>query len=66
MPSLALNTDQNPTANPDDTGYGQVVPTTSVDQYAATLAGWFGIGAADLATIFPNLGRFATANLGFV
>lgn len=66
MPSLALNTNQNPNANPDDTGYGQIVPTTSVDQYAATLASWFGVGASDLATIFPNLGRFATANLGFV
>ncbi|HZT56258.1 MAG TPA: DUF1501 domain-containing protein, partial [Burkholderiaceae bacterium] len=66
LPSLALNTDVNPNANPDDTGYGQIVPTTSVDQYAATLASWFGVGAADLATIFPNLGRFATANLGFV
>jgi uncharacterized protein (DUF1501 family) len=66
MPSLALNTDANPNANPDDTGYGQIVPTTSVDQYAATLASWFGVGASDVATIFPNLGRFTTGNLGFV
>jgi len=60
MPSLV------PTANPDDTGYGQIIPTTSVDQYAATLATWLGVGASDLATIFPNLGRFSTSNLGFV
>ena len=60
MPSLV------PTANPDDTGYGQIIPTTSVDQYAATLASWLGVGASDLATIFPNLGRFSTSNLGFV
>jgi len=60
MPSLV------PTGNPDDTGYGQIIPTTSVDQYAATLATWLGVGASDLATIFPNLGRFSTSNLGFV
>lgn len=66
MPSLVPNTNAQPTANPDDTGYGQIVPTTSVDQYSATLASWFGVGASDLATLFPNLGRFSTANLGFI
>jgi uncharacterized protein (DUF1501 family) len=51
---------------PDDTGSGGLwIPTTSVDQYAATLAAWFGAGS-DLNTIFPNLGRFAAANLGFI
>jgi uncharacterized protein (DUF1501 family) len=61
MPSLALSAD-----NPNDAGYGQIIPTTSVDQYSATLASWFGLGASDLALLFPNLGNFSTRNLGFV
>jgi len=60
MPSLAEN------GNPDDTGYGQIIPTTAVDQYAATLARWFGVDAAGIGDIFPNLGRFASADLGFM
>jgi uncharacterized protein (DUF1501 family) len=60
MPSLAQNN------NPDDAGYGQLIPTTAVDQYAATLASWFGVDAGGIADIFPNLGRFATPNLGFM
>lgn len=51
---------------PDDTSDGRWVPTTSVDQYAATLATWFGVSSADLYTIFPKLTRFATPNLGFM
>jgi uncharacterized protein (DUF1501 family) len=52
---------------PNDTGSGgQWIPSVSVDQYAATLASWFGVGAGDMATIFPNLARFPVANLGFV
>ena len=63
MPSLLADN------NPDDTGYGQIIPTVSVDQYAATLAAWFGVDAGGLADIFPNLGRFPDhggANLGFM
>ncbi len=66
MPSLVQSTDANPTANPDDTGYGQIIPTTSVDQYAATFAAWFGVGATDIADIFPNLHRFDASNLRFL
>ncbi|MEP6633730.1 MAG: DUF1501 domain-containing protein [Luteimonas sp.] len=51
---------------PDDLGGGQIVPTTSVDQYAATLARWFGVGDAELDLIFPNLGNYPTRNLGFM
>jgi uncharacterized protein (DUF1501 family) len=53
---------------PDDTtsNRGQWIPTTSIDQYAATLATWYGLGNSDLATVFPNLFKFATPNLNFL
>jgi len=35
-------------------------------QYAATLASWFGVGSSQLSSIFPGLGAFSSANLGFV
>ncbi|UDF05249.1 DUF1501 domain-containing protein [Asticcacaulis sp. AND118] len=42
------------------------IPTTSVDQYAATLGNWFGVSGSDLNAIFPNLRNFSNQNLGFV
>jgi uncharacterized protein (DUF1501 family) len=51
---------------PEDTGRGRWIPTTSVDQYAATLATWFGVSASNMPLVLPNLGRFATPNLGFL
>jgi uncharacterized protein (DUF1501 family) len=45
---------------------GRWLPTTSVDQYAATLANWFGVSAADLPKVVPNIGAFPTKNLGFL
>jgi len=51
---------------PSDTGIGRWIPTTSVDQYSATLATWFGVSSSNLSTIFPNLGRFASSNVGFI
>ncbi len=46
---------------------GQFVPTTSVDQMAATLARWMGVtGSSDLNAIFPNLANFSSGNLGFM
>jgi uncharacterized protein (DUF1501 family) len=51
---------------PNDTGRGRWIPTTSVDQYSATLASWFGVSATNLPVVLPNIGRFATANLGFM
>ena len=52
----------------DDVGQGRLIPSTSVDQYAATLASWFGVSAADLATVLPNIGNYdaSTRNLGFL
>lgn len=52
------------TAAPDDqwhVGQGRLLPTTSVDQYAATLARWFGVADAELAGILPNLAHFGDA-----
>jgi len=53
---------------PDDTtsNRGQWIPTTAVDQYAATLANWYGLAPADVAAVFPNLYKFASSNLGFM
>jgi uncharacterized protein (DUF1501 family) len=49
-----------------DAGNGRLIPTTSVDQYAATLATWFGVSSTDLPMVVPNLGNFASSNLGFM
>jgi len=52
---------------PDDAeSEGRWLPTTAVDQYGATLAGWFGVAPADLNVVFPNLAKFTPANLGFM
>jgi uncharacterized protein (DUF1501 family) len=56
----------SPNKNDSGDGYGRVIPTTSVDQYAATLAAWFGINASDIHLLFPNLSNFTTTNLGFI
>jgi len=49
-----------------DNGAGRWIPTTSVDEFSATMASWFGVANSDLPTVFPNLGRFANPNLGFL
>jgi uncharacterized protein (DUF1501 family) len=54
-------------SGPDDSSdEGRWIPSTSLDQYAATLAAWFGVPVADLPTIFPNLANFQTPTLGFM
>jgi uncharacterized protein (DUF1501 family) len=57
--------DINGFSNPNMTG-GSFIPTTSVDQYAATIGNWFGVSNSDLNTIFPNLRNFSSPNLGFL
>jgi uncharacterized protein (DUF1501 family) len=59
MPSLTLG-------GPDDFGQGRLVPSTSADQYAATLTRWFGVPDSSLNSIFTNLPNFAVRNLGFL
>jgi uncharacterized protein (DUF1501 family) len=64
FPAVALN-------GPDDadsgaSARGRWIPTTAVDQYAATLALWFGVSPTDPLTVLPNIGRFATPNSGFM
>jgi len=60
FPNMALG-------GPDDTGNrGALLPTTSLDQYGATMARWFGVPDASLTSLFPNLNNFAVKNLGFL
>jgi uncharacterized protein (DUF1501 family) len=59
FPVLAVN-------GPNDTNTGRWIPTTAIDQYFATIATWFGVDNSNLTTVFPNIGRFASPNLGFV
>ena len=59
VPTLAIN-------GPNDTGDGRWIPSTSVDEYSATLAKWFGVSATDMPTVFPNLNRFNNPDLGFM
>lgn len=59
-PKLQIN-------GPNDTdNRGRWIPTTSVEQYAATLATWFGLAQQDQSYVFPLLGNFSRSNLGFV
>jgi uncharacterized protein (DUF1501 family) len=52
---------------PDDAGFrGRWIPTTSIDQYGATLCSWFGIPDSALATVFPNFVNFGSKKLGFL
>ena len=50
-PSLYAN-------NPLDTGRGRLIPTTSVDEFFAEMALWYGVQASDLNRVLPNIGRF--------
>ena len=57
------------TAAPEDqwhVGQGRLLPSTSIDQYAATLAKWFGVPDSEMTTVLPNIGNFQGRNLGFL
>ena len=63
-PTLALS---GPNDDKDGSAArGRWIPTTGVDQYAATLATWFGVPATSLPTVFPNIGNFGSSDLGFM
>jgi len=57
VPVLANN-------GPDDVGQGRLLPSTSVDQLAATLAAWFGVSAGELATVVPNVAHYTLRDIG--
>ena len=51
----------------NDLGAGRLIPTTAVEQYAGTLASWFGLSDSQIRTVFPNFGNFGTdPYLGFM
>ena len=58
-PSLALGGEL-------ELGRGRIIPTTSSDQYAATLASWFGVNDQNLTTVAPCVNNFSQRNLGFM
>jgi uncharacterized protein (DUF1501 family) len=60
-----LGVDSSPFSNPNMVG-NALIPTTSVDQYGATLGHWFGVSDTSLSSIFPNLHNFSPSNLAFV
>lgn len=60
FPIVSLGTDL-------DVGQGRLLPTTSIDEYGATLAKWMGASNSELTTVFPNLTRFSRqTGMGFV
>jgi len=60
FPNLALS-------GPDDANTrGVLIPSTALDQYGATLAKWFGVDGGGMTQVFPNIGKFASADLGFL
>ena len=58
-PEISLESD-------DQVGQGRLLPSTSVDQMAATLGRWFGVSNSEMSSYLPNIGHFATPDLGFM
>lgn len=57
LPAFSVN-------GPDDVGQGRLLPTTSVDQLAATLATWMGVSNSNLPLVVPNIGNYTLRDLG--
>jgi hypothetical protein len=53
-----LSTTDNALDGEDSVGQGRLLPSTSVDEFAAALARWMGVGESDLATVLPNYKAF--------
>lgn len=64
FPSLVFNAIDD--ADSGSGARGRWIPTTSVEQYAATLARWYGVPDANLGAVFPKLSNFPNTNLGFM
>jgi len=50
----------------DQVGQGRLLPSTSVDELSSTLGLWFGVAPSELTSVAPNIGRFASPDLGFM
>jgi uncharacterized protein (DUF1501 family) len=51
----------------NDMGAGRLIPTTSVEQYAGTLARWFGLSDSQVKEVFPNFTNFGSSPyMGFM
>jgi uncharacterized protein (DUF1501 family) len=60
FPQVTFNTSE-------DVGQGNLLPTTSVEQYAATLGRWLGVADDRMPDVLPNIGNFgASRYLGFL
>jgi uncharacterized protein (DUF1501 family) len=65
-PNLTVFPDMTLGGAYDTDSRGRFIPTCAADQYASTLGLWFGVPPSSLSTIFPNLFRFTTNNIGFM
>jgi len=66
FPMTAVTNTSTGIDNPLDVGSGNLIPQISIDQYAGTLAKWFGLSPAEITSVFPNLANFGTQDLGFM
>jgi uncharacterized protein (DUF1501 family) len=68
FPTYGVSDGKGGFTSPNQVGAGALLPTISVDQYAATLGRWFGVTDGELPTVLPNLANFdaSARNLGFL